>query len=100
MNNIAVFTEIIGTLVFSVLLIVLWGLQVKHTPYGFSILTSTTRISTRPAIYSFVLAGMLGAFTLIGFELAADMSEDAVNPRHSVPRAVIYGLLIWQSLAS
>ena len=93
-NNIAVFTEIVGTLVFSVLLIVLWGLQTKHTPYGFSILTSTQRVTSSPAMYSFVLAGMLGAFTLIGFELAADMSEDAVNPRHSVPRAVIYGLLI------
>ena len=91
-NNIAVFTEIAGTLVFSVLLIVLWGLQTKHTPYGFSILTSTARLSTSPALYSFALAGMLGAFTLIGFELAADMSEDAVNPRHSVPRAVLFGL--------
>ncbi len=93
-NNIAVFTEIVGTLVFSVLLIVLWGLQVKHTPYGFSILTDTTRLSHSPALYSFALAGMLGAFTLIGFELAADMSEDAVNPRHSVPRAVLAGLVI------
>jgi amino acid transporter len=93
-NNIAVFTEIVGTLVFSMLLIVLWGLQTKHTPYGFSILTSTARLSTSPALYSFALAGMLGAFTLIGFELAADMSEDAVNPRHSVPRAVLFGLVI------
>lgn len=91
-NNIAVFTEILGTVIFSVLLIVLWGLQTKHTPYGFSILTSTTRLSHSPALYSFALAGMLGLFTLIGFELAADMSEDAVNPRHSVPRGMIYGL--------
>ncbi len=92
-NNIAVFTEILGTMVFSVLLIVLWGLNVKHTPYGFSLLTSTTRLTSSAAPYSFALAGMLGAFTLIGFELAADMSEDAVNPRHSVPRAIIAGLI-------
>lgn len=92
-NNIAVFTEILGTLVFSVLLIVLWGLNVKHTPYGFSLLTSTTRLTSSAAPYSFALAGMLGAFTLIGFELAADMSEDAVNPRHSVPRAIIAALI-------
>jgi amino acid transporter len=93
-NNIAVFTEILGTVLFSVLLIVLWGLQTKHTPYGFSILTTTTRLSHSPGLYSFGLAGMLGIFTLIGFELAADMSEDAVNPRHSVPRGMIYGLAI------
>ncbi len=92
-NNVAVFTEILGTLVFSVLLIVLWGLQVKHTPYGLSLLTSTTRLTSSPAPYSFALAGMLGAFTLIGFELAADMSEDAVDPRHSVPRAIIAALV-------
>ncbi len=93
-NNIAVFTEILGTLVFSVLLIVLWGLQVKHTPYGVGILTSTSRATHQPALYSFGLAGMLGAFTLIGFELSADMSEDAVNPRHSVPRAVVAALVL------
>ena len=93
-NNVAVFTEILGTVVFSILLIVLWGLQTKHTPYGFSILTNTTRLTHSPFVYSFALAGMLGIFTLIGFELAADMSEDAVDPRHSVPRGMIYGLAI------
>ena len=31
-------------------------------------------------------------FTLVGFELAADMSEDAVNPRRSVPRGVIWAV--------
>src|SRR5690348_12422788 len=37
-NNVAVFTEIVGTVVFGVLLFTLWGLQTKHTPYGMSIL--------------------------------------------------------------
>jgi len=45
-----------------------------------------------PTIYAFALAGLLGAFTLVGFELAADMSEDAVNPRRSVPRGVIWAV--------
>jgi len=34
----------------------------------------------------------MGAFTLVGFELAADMSEDAVSPRQSVPRGVIWAV--------
>lgn len=93
-NNVAVFTEIAGTVIFSVLLIVLWGLRTKPAPYGLGILTTTTRMTHSPALYSFALAGMLGLFTLIGFELAADMSEDAVNPRHSVPRGMIYGFVI------
>src|SRR5215475_6982247 len=88
-NNVAVFTEIIGTVVFGVLLFILWGVKAKPTPYGAGILTSTTSVLHNPTIYAFALAGLLGAFTLVGFELAADLSEDAVNPRKSVPRGVI-----------
>jgi amino acid transporter len=91
-NNVAVFTEIIGTVVFGVLLLALWGFNAKPTPYGASILTSTASVNHNPAIYAFALAGLLGAFTLVGFELAADMSEDAVNPRRSVPRGVIWAV--------
>jgi amino acid transporter len=91
-NNIAVFTEIIGTVVFGVLLLILWGLKTKPDPYGASILTNTTSVLHNPTIYAFALAGLLGAFTLVGFELAADMSEDAVSPRQSVPRGVIWAV--------
>src|SRR6266567_2179259 len=91
-NNVAVFTEIIGTVVFGVLLFVLWGLKTKPSPYGASILTNTTSVLHNPTWYAFALAGLLGAFTLVGFELAADMSEDAVNPRRSVPRGVIWAV--------
>jgi amino acid transporter len=92
-NNIAVFTEIIGTVVFGVLLFVLWGVKSKPSPYGFSILTNTTSTLHNPTWYAFALAGLLGVFTLVGFELAADMSEDAVNPRRSVPRAVVWAVI-------
>jgi amino acid transporter len=91
-NNIAVFTEIIGTVVFGVLLFVLWALKTKPAPYGAGILTNTTSVLHNPTIYAFALAGLLGAFTLVGFELAADMSEDAVNPRSSVPRGVLWAV--------
>jgi amino acid transporter len=92
-NNIAVFTEIIGTVVFGVLLLVLWGLKTKPAPYGVGILGNTTSALHNPTWYAFALAGLLGAFTLVGFELAADMSEDAVNPRRSVPRGVIWAVV-------
>jgi amino acid transporter len=92
-NNIAVFTEIIGTVVFGVLLLVLWGLKTKPSTTGASILTNTTSVLHNPTWYAFALAGLLGAFTLVGFELAADMSEDAVNPVRSVPRGVIWAVV-------
>src|SRR5215470_1890511 len=91
-NNVAVFTEIVGTVVFGVLLLVLWGVRAKPTPYGAGILTSTTSVTHNPTWYAFALAGLLGAFTLVGFELAADMSEDAVNPARSVPRGVLWAV--------
>jgi amino acid transporter len=91
-NNVAVFTEIIGTVVFGVLLFVLWAVKSKPSPYGASILTNTTSVLHNPTIYAFALAGLLGAFTLVGFELAADMSEDAVSPRSSVPRGVLWAV--------
>jgi amino acid transporter len=93
-NNIAVFTEIIGTVVFGVLLLALWGFNAKPTPYGAGILTNTTSVYHNPTWYAFTLAGLLGAFTLVGFELAADMSEDAVNPVRSVPRGVIWAVVL------
>jgi amino acid transporter len=91
-NNIAVFTEIIGTVVFGVLLLILWGVRSKPTPYGAGILTSTASVYHNPTWYAFALAGLLGAFTLVGFELVADMSEDAVNPSRSVPRGVLWAV--------
>jgi amino acid transporter len=92
-NNVAVFTEIIGTVVFGVLLFVLWAAHTKPTPYGAGILINTTNPRGNPLLYSFALASILGALTLVGFELCADMSEDAVNPRASVPRGVIGALV-------
>src|SRR6202050_2960283 len=91
-NNVAVFTEIIGTVLFGVLLFVLWGVHAKPTTTGAGILTSTASVYHNPTWYAFALAGLLGAFTLVGFELAADMSEDAVNPVSSVPRGVIWAV--------
>src|ERR1700756_1796089 len=91
-NNVAVFTEIVGTVVFGVLLFVLWGVHAKPDANGAGILFSTTSAFHNPTWYAFALASLIGVFTLVGFELAADMSEDAVNPVRSVPRGVLWGL--------
>src|SRR5215813_11616288 len=93
-NNVAVFTEIIGTVVFGVLLLVLWGVHAKPSPYGAGILFNTTSVFHNPTWYAIALASLLGIFTLVGFELAADMSEDAVNPVRSVPRGVIWAVVL------
>lgn len=40
-----------------------------------------------------MLATVLGSFTLLGFETAANFAEETQNPRRVVPRAMIRGLL-------
>ena len=64
----------------------------KPDKNGAGILFNTTSAFHNPTWYAFALASLLGIFTLVGFELAADMSEDAVNPVRSVPRGVLWGL--------
>jgi amino acid transporter len=91
-NNVAVFTEIIGTVVFAVLLLILWGVGTKPGS-GASILFSTTSVLHNSTWYSIALAALVGIYTLVGFELAADLSEEAINAGHTVPRAVIWAVV-------
>ena len=91
-NNVAVFTEIIGTVVFGVLLMILWGVGTKPGS-GADILFSTTSVQHNATWYSIALAALVGIYTLVGFELAADLSEEAINAGHNVPRAVIWAVV-------
>jgi amino acid transporter len=92
-NNVAVFTEIAGTVVFGVLLLVLWGVKAKPDHTGAGILFSTQSVAHNAGWYSIALAGLVGIYTLVGFELAADLSEEAINAGHTVPRAVIWSVV-------
>lgn len=92
-NNLAVFTEIAGTVVLAVLLLIFWGFHGSgHHGAAASILGSTVRTQTGAAWYGFALAGLLGIYTLVGFELSADLTEEAVESQRSVPRGVIAGV--------
>ena len=88
-NNVAVFTEVIGTVVLAVVLFVLWVAGYKHTGHGIGYLGHHTHLAGQPYWYAIVLASLLGIYTIVGFESAADMSEEAVDARRSVPRAMI-----------
>jgi len=41
----------------------------------------------------FMLAALLGAFTIVGFESAANLAEETHNPRKVVPRAMVRAIL-------
>ena len=89
-NNIAVFTEIIGTVVVALILIVLFATKPLH-PVSF--LFNTGGVTGFDIIKAVPFAALIGIFTIVGFELAADLSEEAVNARVTVPKAVIWSVV-------
>ncbi len=98
-NNVAVFAEIVGTVVLSVVVFVAWVRG--GSGHGFAFLASTTPGAVFPD--ALVGGALVGIFTLVGFEAAADMAEEAVDARRTVPRAmilsvVVSGVLGWAAL--
>src|ERR1035437_1107356 len=94
-NNVAVFTDVAGALTAGVIVLVVW-LFARPAPIHHSLgfLLNTGGLSGGKLAYGLMLALLMGCFTLTGFETAADLSEEAVNARITVPRAIIGSLLI------
>ena len=89
-NNVAVFTEIVGTVVVALILIILFASRPIH-PVSF--LFDTGGVAGGDIITQIPAAALIGIFTIVGFELAADLSEEAVNARVTVPKAVIWSVV-------
>lgn len=88
-NVVAVLAEILSIVVLSCL-IVAAVLHKGH--FDFSLMTT---IPTHPQPYwpGFLMCSLLGAWTMIGFECSADISEETINARRVAPRGVISSLL-------
>ena len=92
-NNVAVFTEILGMTGFGVALFLAWATKSHSRGINRSLGYLTHTGSVSPLWYGFALAGLLGIFTIIGFELAANLSEEAIDARLTVPKAVILSVI-------
>jgi amino acid transporter len=92
-NNVAVFTEILGMVGFGIALFFAWAVKghARGVDHGIGFLTQHGTVT--PLWYGFALAGLIGIFTIVGFELAADLSEEAVNARVTVPKAVVWSVV-------
>lgn len=89
-NNIAVFTEIVGMVGFAIILFIAWAIHPNHS-FGF--LASTGSATTTNAILAAIpVAALMGIFTIVGFELAADLGEEAIGARITVPKAVVWSV--------
>jgi amino acid transporter len=93
-NNLAVFTEIAGTVIGALVLFFLWVADYKPTHHGFGFVVHHYHQPGQPYWYAIVLASLIGVYTIVGFESAADMSEETVDARRSVPRAMIGSVVI------
>lgn len=93
-NNLAVGAEVLAMVGLTVLIggAVLAG---KHGDLGN--LTSTGALPNSGYygwLGPFMLSALLGCYTLVGWESAANLAEETVNAKHVVPRAMVRSLLL------
>jgi amino acid transporter len=96
-NNVAVTAELIGMVLLVVLLIVV-GFVAKEV--NFANLFSTGALpaenyfdlGTVSTVGPWMMGTLLGAFTIVGFESAANLAEETKDPARVVPRAM------WQAV--
>ncbi len=89
-NNAAVVTEIVGMVGFALVLFVLWAIKPNHS---ITFLGDTGGVHGGDIVAALPYAALMGIFTIVGFELAADLGEEAVAARVTVPKAVIYSVV-------
>ncbi len=84
--NVGVAMEILGTLGIGVIL-----LFFGHQPV--SIVNRTMDVQGHGGYWPvFLMALLFSAFIFYGFESAADVAEEVIDPRHRVPKAMIWAL--------
>jgi amino acid transporter len=93
-NNTAVATEVVGIVGLTVLLIVVAAVRSKG---HWSNLASTGVVS-HAGYYGwlgpFMLATLLGAYTIVGFEAASNLAEETQQPHRTIPKAMIRAVLL------
>jgi amino acid transporter len=93
-NNAAVATEIIGVAGLTVLLLIVAAVRsIGH----WSNLTATGPVPSA-GYYAwlgpFMLATVLGAYTIVGFESASNLAEETHEPHKVIPKAMIRAVLL------
>ncbi|MDA5108576.1 amino acid permease [Brevibacillus thermoruber] len=91
-NDIAVYTEVIGM----VGIILVLGGVVLFRGGDWSMLANIGTAGEAGGSYlgSFILAALMGSFTLVGFEAAANLSEETIDAKKTVPRAMILSVAL------
>lgn len=97
-NNVAVTMQLIGMIALTVLLFVAGALTGK-LDFAHLFETGTVPASGYYALGGateagpFALAFLLGAFTIVGFESAANLAEETKDPARVIPKAMVQAVL-------
>jgi urea carboxylase system permease len=92
-NNTGVFFEILGMVVFAIIL------AVAHNNQGFGVITNaekTGNIFEFPAPFSlsfFLVAMFMSLYVIYGFDTASTLAEETHNPRQEAPKAVLASVI-------
>lgn len=91
LNSAAVFTEVIGLVG---LVIVLAALILKNQPSMEILFRRMPVAEGQSYLQVWVMACLLGAYTIVGFESAANLAEETQDAANTVPKAVIGSVLV------
>lgn len=92
-NNVSVVTEILGTLVLGILILIAFLVK-SPSPHGAAFIFTHGPLHGNAPWYAASLALLMGAFTIGGFEASADLGEEAVGVQRTVARAIIGAVAI------
>jgi amino acid transporter len=93
-NNVAVATEIIGIAGLTVLLLIVAAVRSMGHWSNLGATGAVPHLGYYGWLGPFMLATLLGAYTIVGFESASNLAEETHEPHRVIPRAMIRAVLV------
>jgi amino acid transporter len=93
-NNVAVATEIIGIAGLTVLLLIVAAVRSLGHWSNLGATGAVPHLGYYGWLGPFMLATLLGAYTIVGFESASNLAEETHEPHRVIPRAMIRAVLV------
>ncbi len=90
-NSVAVFTEVVAM---TGLVVIFAFLAVKNQPSVGILFESGSLPEGQSYFPLWIMACLMGAYTIVGFESAANLSEETVDAARTVPKAVIWSVVV------
>ncbi len=90
-NNMAVYTETLGIIGLTVILLVI--AFAKGMPVA-NLAQAASAPPNGSQLLGFAMASLIGLYTLVGFEVSANLSEETKDASKTVPKAIILSVLL------